>query len=156
MPIYCPIHPDQRLVPVIVSSGDGNHLLKNMCIVCNNLTKVKYKCPYCGKVNEYWDIKGNEKWCRYCHNSGRVIKKGSPRTKKIPSWRLMIDDRPSDEVLKGSPDDYGMPSMTSQEWKEYYSQDFEVEKQKQFESQRKKEQKEILKSLPSHEQLDTN
>ena len=147
MPVKCPVHPDQELVEVIVNKGDGKHLLQDMCVVCHNLTKVKYKCPYCGSINEYWDIKGNERWCRYCHNTGKKIEMGSPKRKYIPSWRLALDDRPSDEVLVGSPEDYGMPSMTSQKWKEYYAQDFEQRKLKQWKKQREKERREILNSF---------
>ena len=137
------------IVTILLEISPGHHVLKDIDTRWHNVITRKFKCEYCGEQNKYLDIKENPLWCRHCHNSGRKLQEGAPMVKSIQSWRLNVDDIALTDILKGSPEDFGMPSMSNEKWGEFYDQETEKNKQREFSKAKQNLVKETFASIDS-------
>lgn len=108
---------------------------KKQSIICSTKFSQDF-CPNCH------DIAMKKLLAAMMPNRSRV-----PGSKKIPSWRLDLDDATPEAILNRSQGDFKMPSMSKAKWEEFYSQPHELAKQREAEKQRREESRELLKSL---------
>ena len=133
------------------------------CTSCGTARKYEFKCSnqFCAKLfTLYFKEKPFEtertKLCEDCLK--RYYERSAPsKLREIPDWRLNVDDSSPEQVLAASSSEFGMPTMTHQEWKTYYANTpYEQEKMKSFKQQQEREAKETLSSRDLAITKDTN
>lgn len=124
------------------------------CLACGTAVEYKHTCenPKCKKeYSAYFQSEPFEclslHLCEACVLKELSDNSVSLNLKKIPSWRLNMDDASSDEVMKKGGSGFGMPRMSSEKWQDHYAQDFEKKKLSEFKKQQEKEAKETLSSI---------
>lgn len=103
----------------------------------------EYICPRCHQSSEF--LGSYPPSLNACQKCEKTTIHTWART--IPTWRLHIDDMTSEEVLRRSPREYGMPHKTYREWISYYANTpYEQEKMRKFNEEKKRQIKELLGS----------
>lgn len=130
--------------------SEGNWKSKDYCPICEGLEHLVFECELCGSKNDYWQSKNAYPYrCHSCRDTGEKPDMRGVRFKaqKIPGWRLNIDDATPEQVLSAKSDTFGMPTMTHQEWMNYYQNtDYEQNKQRDWKKKHEEEAKETLSS----------
>lgn len=118
------------------------------CLNCKTAVIVKQKCSVCNKAFDIYvrvGVKLNKFICKKCitklNNSPVIF------SKKIPTWRLNLDDATPYEIITKPLSTFGTPYMSEQKWKEFYSQPHEIAKQRKTQQAIKEMKKESIKKL---------
>lgn len=135
----CEIHKKEKVFTWI-NISIGKQRLVSVCPVCYNLKKYKVNCKKCGRKYIYYSKEKLEKLPHICQD----LKGISLFSSKIPSWRLKVDDATADDILMRPSEDFGMPRMTKEQWKAFYSQEHEVKREKEMREKKMKIIREIL------------
>ncbi|RMD72229.1 MAG: hypothetical protein D6822_01685 [Cyanobacteria bacterium J149] len=124
-----------KMVSGWVKKGLGTKVLKTVCPVCYNLEHRKFVCKKCGAKNDYWTQEDLFPYrCKNCRDTGKPYIPSSFIVKRIgiPSWRLDLDDASPADIITKPLEEFGVPLMSESRWKEFYSQEHELKKQRQM------------------------
>ena len=131
-------------------SGLSTTQTKMMCPKCDKLRHYKFTCKKCNSKNNYWASSDSLDYkCVKCKDTGSVtqMKDKGIGTKKIPSWRLNVDDASPEEVLTAKSDTFGMPLQSEEQWKKHYDEaPYEQTKKKQLREEKRELEKEVYGS----------
>lgn len=124
------------------------------CLSCGTAQEIIFQCknPKCQKqfARYYQDEPFDSLASHLCDECFMKEIKDSTISlsfKKIPTWRLNIDDASSEELMKKGGTSFGMPRMSSQKWTEFYEQEHEKKKVEQFNKQQSEEAKGTFSSI---------
>lgn len=120
------------------------------CLKCGTAVLIKTVCSVCNRkldiyIQPYVEL-DHKVICEKCLTN---LGESYPFlwARKIPTWRLNLDDASPGEIISKPLSEFGTPYMSEQKWKEFYNQPHEVEKLKQFYKEREKMKKEAIKEL---------
>lgn len=133
------------VVKAWVNIGFGSYFQRFLCPSCREIFDVEYVCKSCHKKIKTKATAGYTPYGGICQKC--LLKRETKKTvnvKKIPSWRLNMDDASEDEILSRPASDFGMKPKSYGQWQEYYKSPHEVSKQKEFEENKKKMARELL------------
>lgn len=120
------------------------------CPICEVELKVVKCSGACKKTINLWHHKKLSKKSKVICQDCRFLKTEKTITGllKIPLWRLNVDDASPEETLFLSPDEFGMPRLTYEKWKNYYeTSEWENQKLREMHEQRNKLAREILQHV---------
>lgn len=130
-----------------IGYSGGQSRYEYRCPKCTEMKEVEYTCSICGTQSKYL-TSSNFPVANHCLNQSNHPEKESrkygPAVGKIPSWRLAIDDMEDGELLENKDKIHGMPVKSAGEWKEYYNQPHEIQKQREYEKKKREQARELL------------
>jgi predicted RNA-binding Zn-ribbon protein involved in translation (DUF1610 family) len=149
---YCYNHPTKiQKVTGIKKIAEGKWKVAEFCPICDELEHKVFTCKHCHSKNDYYASPNCYPYqCLHCRDTGEKNdgKEVSFQANEIPHWRLNIDSATSDQVLKAKSNDFGMPTMSRQQWESYYANTpYEQRKIANFNKKKKTKDLETLKSL---------
>ncbi|MEM4270796.1 MAG: hypothetical protein QXO70_01730 [Candidatus Pacearchaeota archaeon] len=120
------------------------------CLSCKTAVKKKTKCYICNSSIDIYTKAGVELKKKFiCKRCLENLNQKYPVifAKHIPSWRLHLDDATPKEMLERSYKDFGMPTMSEEKWRKYYSQPHEVKKEREFMEFKNQMRREAIREL---------
>lgn len=117
-----------------------------------NIREYKFRCRKCGYSDSYLANQKIESF-HFCPTCSK--KSGAPLIylKNIPTWRLNVEYASPKEILTKSWDEFGVPYMSEEQWKDFYNQPHERERRKELKKKKVEEALEAMeKSLKSKDE----
>lgn len=145
--------PPVEKVLATIKIDDGHWRTTQYCPTCDNLEHFKFTCRKCKSKNDYWTSKKAYPYkCQICRDSGKIPKFVNFYTEKsgVPKWRKNMEDATPEEVMSHSYKDFGIQPQSAKKWKEYYANSqFEKDRERKLNEEKRKLQKEIFGSSAS-------